>query len=91
MNNQSNNGEMFKSDYILVAISYVILSSLMIYLGNAGLFFSNYVNAAAPSNMTASSSIHQLNSSISSTNEYYQNPYYTKESNRKSDDNGTKL
>ena len=45
---------MFKSDYILVAISYVILSSLMIYLGNAGLFFSNYVNARlAPSNMTA--------------------------------------
>ncbi|MFY9798718.1 MAG: hypothetical protein WAJ93_23775, partial [Candidatus Nitrosopolaris sp.] len=53
MNNQSNNGKMFKSDYILIAISYVILSSLMIYLGNAGLFFSNYVNAAAPSNMTA--------------------------------------
>ncbi|MGC1928478.1 MAG: hypothetical protein WA667_05845 [Candidatus Nitrosopolaris sp.] len=53
MNNHSNNGKRFKSDYIVVAISYVILSSLMIYLGNAGLFFSNYANATTASNMSA--------------------------------------
>jgi hypothetical protein len=59
LNNNSNNRRRFRSNYIWVGLSYVIISTLMIYFGNAELFFPNYAyaapstNATAPSNMTA--------------------------------------
>ena len=67
-----------KSNSVILATTLIMSSLLMIYLGNVGVFFGTI--------MLMQYSTNQRNSS----NSYYQNPFYTKESNRKSDRN-TKL